>query len=350
MRLDFLSPDDPRWQAFLERVPHDFYHLPRYTRLAATHDGGRPEAVLVTGEGGYFFLPYLVRGLDELPWLAREGDGLQDVASAYGYPGPLAREDAPGFLRAAVGLWVEAMRRRGTVSGFVRLHPLLPPPLGPLAEFGEITRRGATVSLDLAWGEEESWRELSHGHRQDIKKARSRGFGVWFDQGPGALRELAELYRETMARLGADDYYHFPPAYFRELETALGGRLWVGTVRDTADTALAAAAFVECAGILQYHLAGTRTSALGGAPTKLLLHEAGRWGGERGLHTLHLGGGRGAAEDSLFAFKAGFSHRRHDFFTWELVFLKDAYRTLEARRRASAPPDMRPGFFPAYRA
>ena len=45
MRLEILTSDDPRWQAFLERVPHDFYHLPSYTRLAAAHDGGRPEAV-----------------------------------------------------------------------------------------------------------------------------------------------------------------------------------------------------------------------------------------------------------------------------------------------------------------
>jgi hypothetical protein len=350
MMLDFLQPDDPRWAAFLGEVRHDFYHLPAYLRVAAAHDGGRPEAVLIRDGGGYLFLPYLVRGLAELPGLHCERSRLSDVASPYGYPGPLAREGGPGFLDAAIRAWLEAMCRRGVVSAFIRLHPLFPAPLESLAALGTVVRRGRTVAVDLTLDEEECRRQTAHGHRQDIARACKRGWTVRLDQGAAALPELEDIYRETMARLGADDYYVFPTSYFRRLEKGLGGRLWVGTVRDTADAALAAALFVECCGILQYHLAGTRTAALPGAPSKLLLDGVRRWAKGRGLQTLHLGGGRGAEEDSLFRFKAGFSERRHDFVTWQLVFDQDVYRDLEARRQSAGVPAARAGFFPSYRA
>jgi hypothetical protein len=65
---------------------------------------------------------------------------------------------------------------------------------------------------------------------------------------------------------------------------------------------------------------------------------------------LHLGGGRGGAEDSLFRFKAGFSDRRHAFATWRWVVRPEAYERLCAARRAAGGPEPPAGFFPAYRA
>jgi sugar O-acyltransferase (sialic acid O-acetyltransferase NeuD family) len=43
---------------------------------------------------------------------------------------------------------------------------------------------------------------------------------------------------------------------------------------------------------------------------------------------MHLGGGVGSREDSLFHFKMGFSDRRHMFPTWRWVVEPDAYREL----------------------
>src|SRR6516162_8590132 len=104
MRFEFLPPDDGRWAAFLREIPHDFYHLPGYVRLAARQEEGRAEAVLVTAADNYFFLPYIVRRLE-----ASGGD----LVSPYGYPGPLFRESTTGFLNAAVSEWIGALRQRG---------------------------------------------------------------------------------------------------------------------------------------------------------------------------------------------------------------------------------------------
>jgi hypothetical protein len=67
-----------------------------------------------------------------------------------------------------------------------------------------------------------------------------------------------------------------------------------------------------------------------------------------------LGGGVGGAIDSLFAFKAGFSHRRHPYRTLRLVADQDRYDALiqeRARRVGSSTEELlSTGFFPAYRA
>ena len=130
----------------------------------------------------------------------------------------------------------------------------------------------------------------------------------------------------------------------------LEGSLWTCTARLFNGDEIASILLVECGPFVQYHLGGTRTAALALAPTKLLFDYAWRWAKARGRSFFHLGGGVGCAEDSLFAFKAGFSDRHLTFCTWQVVFLDAVYRSLEARRREVGPPARRPDFFPSYRA
>ena len=68
---------------------------------------------------------------------------------------------------------------------------------------------------------------------------------------------------------------------------------------------------------------------------------------------MHLGGGVGAAEDSLFNFKAGFSQKRHAFSCWKWVVNEGAYDEIassvrEHQRLAGLRPSAS-NYFPAYR-
>ena len=69
------------------------------------------------------------------------------------------------------------------------------------------------------------------------------------------------------------------------------------------------------------------------------------WAGGLGARWMHLGGGVGGAEDSLFRFKAGFSPRRHRFETWRWIVDPHAYE----RRCRHANVGADESFFPAYR-
>ena len=115
--------------------------------------------------------------------------------------------------------------------------------------------------------------------------------------------------------------------------------------------------FTLCDGIVQYHLGGTRNTALKLSPTVLIFDTVRRWSPKNGAHTFHLGGGVGGKTDSLFQFKAQFkaqfSRRRHEFVTWRWIVAQETYRELSRQKQLSdlerGLRAISPSFFPAYR-
>jgi hypothetical protein len=339
MRMDFLSPADPRWTAFLRESPHQFYHLPAYAKLWAEQNSGRVEAILISHGDNYFFLPYIVSSLTE-NW--------SDMHSPYGYSGPIIRAKSRAFLVDALRRWSDIMRSRKIVSGFVRLDPLREYP-NELMLIGDVCERGYTVSVDLTAPAEQLIREIRESVRRSILKARSAG--LRFELEPYInWSDFQEHYRATMDRVGATRRYLFDSAHFQLLAKALGNRLILAGIFDSTQQALASGVFVEDGGVVQHHLQAASSSGLKLAACKCLVMEMILTAKARGNRLLHLGGGRGARMDSLFHFKAAFAKRRHRFATWHIRFAAKEYH-----RRTSGVVEQRsssisPGFFPAYRA
>ena len=119
-----------------------------------------------------------------------------------------------------------------------------------------------------------------------------------------------------MRRVKAEESYFFDPTYFSDLAKSLGPVLKLFVVKMPDGEVISGGLFTLCDGIVQYHLGGTRDTALKLSPMVLLLETVRRWANENGAHTFHLGGGVGAKPDSLFQFKARFSRQRHQFTTW----------------------------------
>ena len=340
------------WERVLaEAADHDVYHLRQYHALAEACGEGSP-LLLVYREGAHLLLfPLLVRDVREAPRLRDWQGELHDATSVYGYPGPvyagpgLTDEVREGF-RAAMG---EELRRRRIVTVFSRLNPLIPMQRDVLRGTGELQQSGTTVSIDLSLPEEAQLAQYRTNHRRDI--ARLRKLGAECRQDPARLLEFAAIYRSTMSRVGASPGYLFSDEYFVRLMKELGeaASLWMVTI---GDEALCGGIFFHHRGRIQYHLGGTHEAHVNRGPTKLMFDAVRAWGSSRGMRSLHLGGGLGGREDSLFAFKAGFSDLRHEFWTFRWVLDEEAY---EGLRRAAGCEETVPGsssgdaFFPAYR-
>ena len=230
MNLQFLTADNADWDKFLSGVQHDFYHLPSYARLMAPFDGGQPEAVLIRDQDQFFFLPYIVRPLSHIDWLGEADARLFDIVSPYGYPGPLMSAETSCLARL-VSQWHEAMRARGCVSGFIRLHPLLDATNDVLGTCGELIERGRTISIDLRCSLERALAADAQNHRRDIVKRRRSGMTVAIENEAKSLEIFAEIYHETMDRVGAAGYYYFPFEYFQGLREALGEQFSLCIVR-----------------------------------------------------------------------------------------------------------------------
>jgi len=352
--------DDPAWEEWLGPVRRDIYHTAGFHAYAQGSGEGEPFLIVVGDRRRGFAWPYLLRPVARVPELAFSTAA--DIGSVYGYPGPLAWGCAPGdpFLMHA---WAEIQaiwREQAAVSAFTRFHPLLGNAAlaaGLLAgESGHeaatpLVTGGPTVSVDLTLGYEGARAAYAHDIRREVNQARRLGFATQFDEGWTELATFARLYRDTMIRLGAADYYFFDEAHFVRLRDALEGHLHLLVTRKEG-TVAAAGLFTEWDGIVEWHLVGTDVAFMAQSPSKLLVDSAIEWACARGNHVLHLGGGRGGIKDSLLWFKSRFSSRRHSFNTGRWMLNPEHYAELVTARRAAVadPALLDPEYFPAYRA
>jgi hypothetical protein len=354
VKAALLTPDDPRWTELLRSVRHDFYHLPSYTQMSAITDKGEARALLVKDGGRTLLLPLVVRAV---PFAV----GVRDAASPYGYPGTLveaAQSDRSDFARDALLFAREHLREEGIVSLFVRQNPVLGPPVDLTGVDGAAAvAHGETILIDLRATLDELWRDTMSGHRNEINRSIRAGHVASIDTEWKHVDRFVTIYQETMTRVGASAYYYFDHAYVAALREALGSRLSLAVVQ-IGGVVAAAGLFVESCGIVQYHLSGTDPAFMKERPTKLMLNHVRSWAKTQGAIAMHLGGGVGGAQDSLFKFKAGFSKGRAPFNTLRLVIDPARYaelcaartaRKLEQTGAAEAEASSLTGFFPEYR-
>jgi len=330
--LELVPAASPNlWGRWLDPLPHDFYHTASYHRFAEESGEGRAFLAVFGSPDRYLAWPYLLRPIDQDP-------SLFDVTSVYGYAGPLASGAVDrAFLARAHQVLADLWRSQGAISAFTRFHPLLDN--HRWADAAGLVRGGETVSIDLTAPDPASL--YRSDLRQGLRRARRAGLETRLDPHWRHLDDFVALYHAAMARNHAAPFYYFSAAVLRRLRDSLGdhARLILTTL---GGEVAAAAILVEYRGAVHYHLSATADGLARLAPCKVLLDDARRWTQARGNRVLHLGGGRGAAGDSLFAFKSRFSPRRHVFYTGRWVLDRVAYEELMRGRGAH-------DFFPAYR-
>ncbi len=356
-QLRILGTDrESEWLAVLSAAAaYDFYHLPGYHRMAEELGEGTARLFVWSEDGETIALPLLLRPLEALPGINGAGVGRGDATSVYGYAGPIASADdlsqtVAANFRAAIR---EALNELGVVSVFSRLHPLLPRQSEWLAGLGECKTLARTVSIDLSVSSEQQHAHFRRNHKEGIHKLRRKGVTSEYDADATLLPEFIAIYHETMRRVGAASAYFFPPSYFAGLRACLGPCFHLFVCRMAGEIACGGL-FVECNGILQFHLGATGDAFLRLAPMKLLFDDVREWATQRRLRVFHLGGGATARpDDSLLHFKIGFSERTHDFCVWRYTPATELYdRLCREKSRWNEENRLQPttaDFFPAYR-
>ena len=352
MQAQLLTVESPHWAALLAGMRHDFYHLPAYVRFAARRqDPGEPVAFVAEEDGHRLLVPLIVRPVPVE--VTGGGRPAFDATCPRGYPGPLVAfstgADPGEFVDRAIEALAETLRGRDIVAAFIRLHPLLPPPLAPMVRAGEVVEHGSSVSIDLTLSREELWGQTNHGHRSRINKAKKLGYLARVDETWSRFEGLIELYQQSMSRLGADPFWRLSAAYFEDLRASIPDHLHLLVVERGQDLA-AAALFTEVDGIVEYHLSGIADAFVRDSPSKLLIDAARWWAKDRGNRYLHLAGSL-RPDDSLAQFKAGFSPLSHPVRSWRLIADPPEYRRLADRWEAvhQVPSDSPDGYFPAFR-
>lgn len=314
------ATDASRWLELLAQLTsdrRDVYFRPEYVGLYA---GENEQALLFTyiEGGGVWLHPFVTRPLPP-EFADAAGAGAADVESAYGYGGPLSSSDDAAFGERANREFCRWCRERGVIAEFLRLHPLLRNERWLAAATVRPDR--TTVSLDLGTGDEP---QIPANGRDMVRRAERAGVrvtaGDW-----NSLPEFLRLYRGTMDRIGADEFYYFDDAYFDSLRARLGAHAWLVTARCDGELA-AGAIFLRGTDTLHYHLSASDPAKRIPGATNAVLHCAAILAQKEGLKRLHLGGGTSAdPADSLLAFKRKMATDSHQFSIASRVHDPDAY-------------------------
>ncbi|MBY0508255.1 MAG: GNAT family N-acetyltransferase [Bryobacteraceae bacterium] len=342
-----MSSADPRWGEWLSRVPHDIYHTSQYHGVRGLGQEGEAFVFLHREGESIFLWPYL---------LVPIGAGGFDVTSVYGYGGPVASGDAEFVGRAWQALR-EAWRSLSVVSAFTRFHPLLRnvelvEGFGDRAMGQGLKLHGSTVSMDLTLPEAEQFGRYQKQLRNEIRRARSAEVRTREDGEWAHLEDFVRLYSDTMSRVHSRPEYLVDGKWVAEFRERLGSaaRLFV---TEWNGSIMAACLVMAHGPYLHAHLLGSKPEIPGLSPTKALLDGLRLWGTAQGYHSLHIGGGLGCREDSLFHAKRKFSPCTHEFYTGSWVLDVDRYRDLEAAHRVKSAAEGieigNPGYFPIYR-
>lgn len=356
-RLDIIpATDTEHWHGVLSKTDnYDFYHLPEYHQLAEWNGEGSGVLLAYQETALVAAWPFLLRSLEMVKGLERVGKGLRDATSVYGYPGPICssgvRKNTEFISRFGVALQSAAQDLR-LASMFSRLNPLLEN--ADLARsVGTVVDLGQTVYIDLAVDPEVQWFRYKKDIRYDLNRARREGVRAYRDPEWAAFDEFIRLYTATMERVGAGQHYFWDRDYFLRLREGLGERLQL-FVAELDGVVCSAGLFAHTGDIVQHHLDGSDPGYAKLDVSKLVIDEARVWGNAVGARFLHLGGGKGSTEDSVFWHKARFSPLRRGFSVWKWIALPAEYGQLADARRAwlkERGGDLpATGYFPLYRA
>lgn len=277
------------------------------------------ECFVYRSESDIYLLPYLKRTNQV------GGEVFFDFETPYGYGGPLSSSRDSGFLRQAELALCDACSASGIVAGFVRFSPWLNNH-DLVVDQSSLLFDRKTVAMDLAVDESEIWTKQIHSkHRNVIRKAEREGLTFEADVDFKCLDAFIELYRGTMDRLNADDFYFFSEENFGSLGEALHGQAFLGVVRYQGQI-VSAAIFLHDGVYGHYHLSGSDPAYQRLAPNNFMIYKAALHLKSVGVKRFHLGGGNDASEqNSLFKFKRRFSPECLDFYIGKFVFDPQTY-------------------------
>lgn len=336
--------------AFVRAGAHDAFHLPGFLALSAAQASGEAAHFLYQSTEGAVYLPLIKRPV------GAPAPQAYDLVSPYGYPGPLVRPnpgaDPAALLALALTAFAQSLAPAGYLSAFIRAHPILTPPTGPLdAGTAEVhtVATGDVVLIDLNRPLDDIFADMRRNHRQNIRRLECIGFRADHDGVMSHFGDFHRLYHSTMQRVHAADYYFFDAAFFANLREAMEDRLQLFVVHRREDIA-AAGLFLLNGEFAHYFLAGTDPQYLRLAPSKLLVWRGIEYAKAAGCRWLNLGGGLGGQRDALFDFKQAFSKLTAPYHTWRLVADARLYRAAVARSGHQwVEPSVCQTSFPGYR-
>lgn len=340
------------WDKAVESFPnYDIYYLSGYLKAFEIHGDGDPILVYYEGDGLRGMCALMLRDIANIDWTKGIEKGQYfDVVTPYGYGGWLMDGDCSEEKLNC--LWKEYeifMKDQKIVCAFTRWCPWLK---------NQETMRGRSNIIDLGntifidtTSVDGIMDNIKSKDRSTIRKAVKNGVTVEISDDSSLFKEFIEIYKGTMLKDNAEEYYFFKPEFYQSIVYDLKGK-WLMAAAKLDGKIIGMSIMLFCNGHVHYHLSGSILEYRKLNATNLILYETAKYGAEHGFRLFHLGGGVGSGEDPLYKFKKAFNKDGDlQFSISKDMFDQNSYDMLVEMRKKNDPTfNAESGFFPIYRA
>lgn len=328
-KLEIIAFDEKdKWNSIVKSFNrHDVYYLNEYVSAFRYTNDGKP--LLIYYCGNKMRLCYAVQQSDiakcaKFSGVLEQGK-YYDWSTPYGYGGPLTdcydETEMIDFFKLINGY----CKSKNIVTQFIRFHPLLQNQQ-IFDNFCDLRRLKNTVFIDIINNDTINT-NMDSKNRNMVRKAQKNNIEIITENSEEAKSAFIEIYKNTMQRNTASEYYYFTQMFFDDVFSKLTGHYTLFSAR-LEGKIICSAIIMHCNGNLHYHLSASLREYMHLAPNNLLLYSAACWGAENGYIRFHLGGGVGI-EDSLLPFKKSFNKKGLiDFYIGRNVFCEEIYQEL----------------------
>ena len=346
--INFSEKD--KWKEIVK--DKEIYYQWEYVDAFYKNGDGEPFLIYAKNEDNYVFNVYLKRDIaDDKNFENKiEKNKYFDIITPYGYGGvDIIGEKDDKLLQYFFNEFDKYCINNNIISEFVRLNPLSNNNEFYTNTNYQIERISKTVYIKLD-NEEQIWNDMESKCRNKIRKAKNNEVIVKSGFNKEMYDEFIELYKETMNRDNATDYYYFTNEFFNSIYTQMNNNATIYTAysNNKAINSLIAIYSGENA---HYHLSGSLTECMNLGANNLSLYEAAIDLCNKGYKKFHLGGGYGGDNSPLLKFKKAFNKESEllSFYIGKKIFNKEKYNELLNIRKKEKDFNANSNFFPEYR-
>lgn len=330
----------------------EIYYFWQYVDAFYKNGDGVPFLAYAKNDNNYVFNVYFKRDISNDKNLEGkiEKNLFFDISSPYGYGGiDVVGEEDPELINYYFSEFKKYCKKNNIISEFVRLNPLSDNYKFYSNLNYELIQLSKTVYINLE-DEEKIWTNMESNCRNKIRKAQKYNLAIKTGFDEQMFQEFIYIYKETMARDSATDYYYFNKDFFDSIYENLKNNAIIYTVY-FEDKPINSILVIYNGKNCHYHLSGTLTEYMKLAANNLSLYEIAKDFCQKGYKKFHLGGGYGGDASPLLKFKKSFNKDGElDFYIAKMIFNQELYDKLVSIRENDENFDKNSNYFPLYRS
>lgn len=315
-----------QWKAELENIPVSVYHMHSYCSSMAKTYKQEIYLLSVKLDKAQLICTYSIR---------EKIAGYKEIYTPYGYGGVVTTGDVDEQL--FISFWKKFGEENELVTAYLLNHPeyfFL-----KKWEWDDLFDYHPVFLLDINQPEEILWKNMRKGHKYEIKQSQKKEeLKISFEKTKLSSPAI-KLYNQTIKRVNANKNYYFTNKTLEELIFSDNCLIAGIFIEEKLETFVMMLFNKQCA---EYFISAA--SYEGQKHTRLLIWHSINILKDKGINTLHLGGGVNVG-DSLEAFKRRFGGVTHTLKTIKTIFSYDKYSLLCQTYNSTKETD---GFFPSY--